>query len=190
MKLKTGDRFPEMTFRTVFEDNVTTGDVLTGTTVFWVLRYIGCPVCRLDIHDIAAHIGEFKDRNARVYVVLQSDQEHMRQALQETPLPLEFICDPEMEFYRQLEIRPARNMRALAGNIFRTMAKLNAARKRGLKHGDYEGNEQQLPALFIVAGDGTVQYAHYAADLADMPSVKDVLAFLDRLAAKEGEHAN
>jgi hypothetical protein len=107
----------------------------------------------------------------------------MRKALQETPLPLEFICDPEMEFYRQLEIRPARNMRALAGNIFRTMAKLNAARKQGYKHGDYEGNEQQLPALFVVAADGTVRYAHYAADLADMPSVKDVLAIIDRTAA-------
>ena len=190
MKLKTGDRFPEMTFRTAFEDHVKTPDILTGMTVFWVLRYIGCPVCRYDIHDMAAHAAEFTARGAKIYVVLQSDQEHVRQALQETPVPLEFICDPEMEFYRQLEIRPAKNMVALAGNVFRTMAKLNAAKKKGLKHGDYEGDEKQLPALFIVGPDGTVRYAHYAADLSDMPSAEGVLAILDRLAAEDNSHEN
>ena len=52
------------------------------------------------------------------------------------------------------------------------------------------GDEKQLPALFIVAADGTVRHAHYAADLSDMPSAEGVLAILDRLAAEDSSHEN
>ena len=58
------------------------------------------------------------------------------------------------------------------------MKKGQAAAKAGYTHGDYEGNELQLPALFIVDEDGTVSYAHYAKNIADMPGVQEVLDLL------------
>ena len=57
-------------------------------------------------------------------------------------------------------------------------AKGEKAAACGFSHGDYEGNEQQLPAMFIVDEDGTVLYAHYARSIMDMPSVDEVLAML------------
>ena len=45
-------------------------------------------------------------------------------------------------------------------------------------HGDYEGDELQLPALFIVNEKGVVEYANYAEDIMDMPKVDDVLNML------------
>ena len=45
-------------------------------------------------------------------------------------------------------------------------------------HGDYEGNEQQLPALFILDEAGTALYANYAQDPMDMPSLDEVLEML------------
>ena len=48
----------------------------------------------------------------------------------------------------------------------------------GFSHGDYEGNEQQLPAMFIVEEDGTVSFAHYAKGIMDMPTVDELLEIL------------
>jgi glycosyltransferase involved in cell wall biosynthesis len=56
-----------------------------------------------------------------------------------------------------------------------------AARGAGFAHGDYEGNELQLPALFILDEQGTVLYSHYAEHLMDMPDVDGVLALLETL---------
>jgi hypothetical protein len=42
----------------------------------------------------------------------------------------------------------------------------------------YEGNEQQLPALFIIDEQGTVTCAHYAQNIMDMPLIDDVLKLL------------
>jgi peroxiredoxin len=84
-----------------------------------------------------------------------------------------------MKIYELLSIEPAESMEKLAeevGDALREKAKL--ARKAGFSHGDYEGNEQQLPALFIVNEDGTVAYAHYARNIMDMPSIDEVLEML------------
>ena len=45
----------------------------------------------------------------------------------------------------------------------------------GLSHGEYEGNELQLPAMFIVDGNNKVIYSHYAKDGADIPRARAVL---------------
>ena len=52
------------------------------------------------------------------------------------------------------------------------------AREAGFVHGDYEGNELQLPAMFIVNEDGVVEYANYARNIVDLPTVDEVLAML------------
>ncbi len=179
--IKTGDVFPAFPFRTHLRDDLNTPDVLKGKTVFWFLRYIGCTVCRLDVHLIASRYEEFKEKGAQVFVIMQSDRKHVLDDLAKsgTELPFEIVCDPEQSLYSLLEIRPAESMEALRGEGGDALkAKAAKARENGFAHGDYEGNEQQLPALFIVGEDGTVLYSHYAKELMDMPSVSDVIDML------------
>jgi peroxiredoxin len=112
---------------------------------------------------------------------MQSDAQHVQNDLAKTDthLPFKIITDPEMKIYDLLSIEPAESMEKLAegvGEALREKAKL--ARKAGFSHGDYEGNEQQLPALFIVNEDGTAAYAHYAKNIMDMPSIDEVLEML------------
>ena len=45
-------------------------------------------------------------------------------------------------------------------------------------YGDYEGNELQLPALFIVDRDKKVIHAHYGRDIMDMPSVDELVEMI------------
>lgn len=178
-KYKVGDIFPNLTVKTAYEADREVKDILKGKTIFWVLRYIGCPVCRLDVALIAERYEEFKEKGAQVFVVMQSDQEHIRESLKETPIPFEIICDNDMKFYDTLSIEPAGSMDELAGKMLdKLQAKGALADEYGFEHGDYEGDEQQLPALFIVDENGVITYAHYAEELIDMPDVDEVLELL------------
>ncbi len=180
-KLSAGDRFPEFPFSTHLRDDLSSHSVLSGKTVFWVLRYIGCTVCRYDVHLIAQRYDEFREKGAQVFVVMQSDRAHVLNGLSSTGtvLPFEIICDPEMEIYSLLSIEPAADMQALLGDGMDALKeKGQKAAECGFSHGDYEGNEQQLPAMFIVSEEGNVEYAHYASAIMDMPSVDEVLDLL------------
>jgi peroxiredoxin len=180
-KLLAGERLPSFTFDTHLRDGLESLSVLKGKTVFWVLRYIGCTVCRYDVHLIAQRYEEFKAKGAQVFVVMQSDRDHVQKDLSstDTVLPFEIICDPDQKIYNMLSIEPAESMEALAGGNMDALKEKGAkARECGFTHGDYEGNEQQLPAMFIADEDGTVLYAHYAQNIVDMPSVDEVIEML------------
>ncbi len=180
-KLNIGDQMPNLSFNTAYQNDLCVNNILKGKTVFWVLRYIGCTVCRYDVHVISERYEEFKAKGAQVFVVMQSDQAHIQNDLKDIQLPFDIICDPTFAFYNALSIEAASSMQELGGGV-ENLAKLKEkgakAAACGFSHGDYEGNEQQLPAMFIVNEKGIVEYAHYATNIMDMPSVDDVLGML------------
>ncbi len=181
-RLKVGDVMPNFTFRTAYQPACTINSSLRGKTVFWVLRYIGCTSCRYDVHVMAQRYGEFLDKGAQIMVVMQSDPAVVREELKDEKLPFEIICDTNMDIYRALEINPAASKEDMASKDPADIEKMNKKREAikasGFTHGKYEGDELQLPALFIVNSDGTVAYAHYAKNMADMPTVDEVLELL------------
>lgn len=102
--------------------------------------------------------------------------------MNEEPLPFEIISDPDEVLYRTLSIRAAENVEELRGSdMTRLLAKRKAAEDAGYVHGDYEGNELQLPALFILDDQGTVLYSHYVQTLMDMPDIDQVLQLIETL---------
>ena len=189
-KLELGDKMPSFTFQTESESGLTTESVLShGRTVFWVLRYIGCTTCRYDVHQIAVHYQEFTKRGTQVYVVMQSDPAIVKNDLKDSPLPYHIICDPKQEIYQALEIEATATKEERMPTSPADIAKLDAKKKKvqeaGFVHGQYEGNEQQLPALFVVEPDGTVIYSHYAKNSIDMPTVEEMLSILDSLPSQK-----
>lgn len=186
-KLNVGDKMPNFTFNTQKRDGVTIEEAVKGKkkTVFWVLRYIGCTVCRYDVHVLSQRYQEFLDKDAQVFVVMQSDPEVVRKNLEGSPIPvpLEIICDTDMNIYKTLEIgvwgEPGSKPVITDPTVIeRLQAKGAAAAAAGFSHGQYEGLEEQLPAMFITDDQGVVTYAHYGKDIMDMPVADDVLAML------------
>ena len=183
-RLNVGDKMPNFEFNTAYEDNLTIDGILKGKTVIWVLRYIGCTVCRYDVKLLTDRYEEFTNQGAQVLVLMQSDQEHVRNDFKNSnseDTPVRIICDPELKIYKALDILPAASMEELAGDAD-SQAKLKEkggkAREAGFVHGDYEGDEQQLPALFVLDSDGVVLYSHYAKNIMDMPTIDEVLAII------------
>ncbi len=180
-KLQTGETMPNFTFQTAFEQGKTVEELVkkADKTVFWVLRYIGCTVCRYDVSEIQRRYDEFKAKNAQVVVVMQSDPEVLKESLAEEKLPFDIICDTDMQIYNSLEIKPAESMQALVGEDMAKLQEKGAkAKAKGFSHGKYEGDEQQLPAMFITDKEGKVLYAHYGKTIMDMPTVDEVLEML------------
>lgn len=179
-KLKPGARMPDFEVDTVTAQGIRLSEIAGGKpTVLMVLRYIGCPVCRYDVHLLSQRCGEFGDKGAHVAVVMQSSPETVRRDLAGQALPFPLICDPELKLYHALDVQPAANLQELLGDSLPLLQKKGAAAEAlGFTHGDYESVEEQLPAFFLLDGDLTVREARYAQNLMDMPTIDEILAKL------------
>ncbi len=186
-KLSVGDKMPNFVFNTAYENSKTVEEVLRqkSKTVFWVLRYIGCTTCRYDVHVMSTRYQEFLDLDTQIYVVMQSEPINVREDLKDIKLPFDIICDTGMDIYKSLEIHAAAckedRMPTDPSDIAKLEEKKKKVQESGIVHGKYEGNEQQLPALFVVERDSTVSYSHYAKNSIDMPTVDEMLNIIKNM---------
>lgn len=176
-KVKTGEKALDFTFNTPYEQGLKLSDVVkkADKTVIHFLRYYGCTVCQLDMMDYAKKINLITDKNAQLYVVLQSKPEIITESLEEK-LPFEIICDPDQEIYKLYDIGSFTSPDQL--NKEKLAKKAERCKEAGLTHGEYEGNEQQLPAMFIVDKDMNLDFVLYSQDLTSIPPVEKVAEML------------
>lgn len=178
-KLSKGDVMPQFTYCTPFEEKVELKDTLKrveGKTAIIFLRYYGCTLCQLDIHEFAEEYDKVKNVNGQILVVLQSDPAKLAQQITPDTFPYDIICDPDQELYKMFDIKPAASMAELASAA--TMLKIAKTKVKGYTHGDYEGEELQLPAAFVVDQDGVISYAHYGTAAGDVPTPEEVVELL------------
>ncbi len=178
-KLEAGQMMPDFEYVTPFS----TGHTLTQTaaaapkTALVFLRYWGCTLCQYDIHLLAQQYDKIRAHGGQLLVVLQSDPARLAQELGSADaLPFPIVCDPEQKLYKQFEISPAASMAKMAD--LKMLGKIVKATKAGFKHGAYEGDEQQLPAAFVVDGDCRILYARYATSVSDLPDAEQLAELL------------
>jgi len=176
-RLNVGELLPDLTVDTVQKRHMKLSEIVGGKrTIFMVLRYIGCTVCRYDVHLLAQRYGEFQALGAQVVVVMQSPIATVEKDLVENIPPFYLICDPEQVIYKTLTISPAVSMEELIGDSLSSLQEKGVqASAAGFAHGDYEGIEEQLPAFFLVNGEMIAEEVHYAKHIMDMPSVDEML---------------
>lgn len=172
-KLKKGDQAPDFVYDTPWEKGISLSEKIREKPTFlYFLRYYGCTLCQLEILDIIEDYNKFTEKNAQILVVLQSDPALIREQVKEE-LPFDIVCDPEQKLFKLYNVRPATSMEdVLSARLF---DRVKIAAEKGLKHGKYEGNELQLPALFQLDSDLTVKFAHYSKDMADLLTVDDMV---------------
>ena len=178
-RLTLGEGMPDFTFDTPFE----TGRSLSGTlarvegkTALVFLRYYGCTLCQYDIHLYAKQYDAVKAAGGQLLVVLQSDPAKLAGQMKPGDLPFDIVCDPEQSLYKRFEIAPAPSKAELGDE--KTMEKIARARAAGFRHGDYEGEELQLPAAFVMDRAGKLTCVHYGKTAGDVPSPDELAALL------------
>lgn len=181
-RLTVGQKLPDFTFETPFEKGRTLADTVgrvSGKSAVIFLRYYGCILCQYDMRQFAQAYDRIAADGGQILVVLQSDPAHLAAEISRETFPYDIICDPEQKLYRELEILPAASEHAfLAG---RTLEKIAAATAAGVQHGTYEGEELQLPAVFVAGPDRTLTYVHYGTSGGDIPDVDTLTVLLSRV---------
>ncbi len=178
-KLVVGNSIPDFEFETPFESGCTLENVLqrvNGKTALVFLRYYGCTLCQYDIHLYAQAKDQIAATGGQMLVVLQSDPQKLAAQLKPGDLPFDIVCDPEAKLYKQFEINPAESQLKMADA--KTLGKIAKAKSSGFTHGDYEGNELQLPAVFVMQKDRLLTHVHYAKSVSDVPSADELAELL------------
>ena len=173
-----GDKAINFTYQTPYGATSTLEEKVqkADKTFLIFLRYYGCTICQLDIRAYRENYQKFLDKNAQILLILQSTPETISESITEEELRFEVACDPEGKLYELYQVGAARSKLGLAS--IKTIRKMQAAKKLGLEHGAYEGNELQLPAVFLLDSGMNVVYAHRAKNAGDMPEIDDLLAKL------------
>lgn len=178
-KLAVGQLLPDFSFDTPFETGRTVSETarrVSGKTALVFLRYYGCTLCQYDIHQFAKGYDELKAAGGQMLVVLQSDPKKLSEQLKPGDLPFDILCDPEQTLYKRFGIAPAPSKSKMAD--LKTVGKIAKATAAGFKHGDFEGDELQLPAVFVVDSDLKLTHVHYGASVGDVPGVKELKELL------------
>lgn len=169
MKLEIGNKMPNFTVDTLSKRGAELKSLLSeNNTAILFLRYAGCTICQYDMLLLKNDYNKITESGGKVLVVLQSDPDKLQKKLEEGYYPFEIICDPTQAIYKELEIKPAASEAEMIGPD--TLEKLGETRKAGITHGEYEGNEMQLPALFVLDRELNVLYARYSKHLTDLPN--------------------
>lgn len=178
-RMETGMTMEDFGFDTPFETGRTLAETVRrveGKTALLFLRYYGCTLCQYDIHRLVEAYDRIRDAGAQVLVVLQSKREGLRAQLEEGSLPFDLICDPDQALYQKFCVLPAASQAEMMGP--NTMEKVGKAEAEGFVHGEYEGDELQLPAVFIMDKACRLSDVHYGATVDDVPGPEELEALV------------
>ncbi|MBZ0273165.1 redoxin domain-containing protein [bacterium] len=129
-----------------------------------ILRYIGCPICRMRLHDLDDAREVFTRAGGELVVVIPSPAADIAAYLKSYPVSLCVVPDPEREVVRKYAVERVPWSRLLAPTF---LGRLLRAHTRGHFHGKPGGDEFQAPSSFVIAPDGTLALVHYGRHIGD-----------------------
>ena len=178
-KIKVGEKMENFVFDTPYKRGMDLASIVDGKrTGLLFSRYYGCSLCRYEMILLKEQYEKIAATGGQVVFVLQSDPDLLARNVTEKEYPFWIVADPEQKIYKALEIEGAEDLKNAVDE--KALKKIQGAKKLGLAHGEYEGNEQQLPAAFVIEPDLTVTYAHYAKTLGDTPEVEEFAELLKK----------
>ncbi len=133
-------------------------------------RYFGCPVCQSDFDKLLNMKAKITSKASLVYVTQSSPESAKKFLAGKEGADFPVLCDPAAPYplYNAFNV----------GNInLLTFGKMGGVIIGGkYKHGDYEGNEKQSPADFVVGKDGKLLHVNYS-----LLNVNKLLEIIDSL---------
>lgn len=183
--IEKGMKAADFTYCTAFKEGITLSEKVkeADKTFLIFLRYMGCTSCQVDIMDYSEEYARFKEKNAQIVLVLQSSVEIMRAQTTPDNPPFDIVCNADMSLYPIYDLKAAASKEEMINrddeaSMARLTYKRSKAAEHGLVHGEYEGEELQLPGMFLLDKEMNVLHAHRAKTLTDMPDVDAMLAMI------------
>ncbi len=173
-RLQKGSFAPNFEYQTHFDND--SKEYFTESqdkkSILFFLRYVGCLVCQLDIKRINDNLYLFRNKNTEIFVVIQSTTESIETYKKIQQVDFKIVSDPSSKIYKDYAVKK--------GNLFqflhlKSIPKIIKSLKYGFRHGKFEGEETQLPAVFIVDENHKITYCYYGESISDLPSIDELL---------------
>ena len=171
VKLSCGDKAPDFSLLSASQRSTSLKTFANQPLIIIFTRYVGCPICQLDTVQYAKDYSLVRNAGMELLVVFQSEASILSKYKEQEFLPYIALSDVARASYDAYGVESgfagflsAKNLSPLVGAI-----------KAGKKHGKFEGNEFQYPAVFVLDEDHRISFAHYGEYIADSLKIPDIL---------------
>jgi len=172
-RLQVGDPAPDLTlFNGDGETTALSNEWHHGPVILNFLRHFGCTFCRQAMARLEENRDDLAGVGLQVINIAMGEPKHIKRYCGKLAPHLACLGRTDDTVYRAYGLRE--------GNL-QELANANVAKSalgeflRGNVGGMPVGNMRMMPGTFIIDTDGTVAYAYYSADIADHPTIDNLL---------------
>jgi peroxiredoxin len=179
MRLREGDRAPEIQGQTVSGEEIRPEAVRGTPVLLKFYRFASCPICNLHIREYVRREAELAAAGITVIAVWHSSDRKLARSFRRLVLPFTVLADPRKKLFRAYRVEESwRGMVALPMWRAYIRAMLAGFLTRPLFH---EGGIKGNPADFLIDARGVIRHAHYGLHYADSLPVDRVLELATEL---------
>ncbi|MHA1343112.1 MAG: redoxin domain-containing protein [Promethearchaeota archaeon] len=162
VKLKIGDKAPLFTAESYNAGTIELKELIGKEKIVLIFsRYFGCPICLLDLKKLIECLPDIENKGAKILYITQSSEEIAKNVIQDEDIHFPIIGSTKIpgtkhdyKIYKEYGLG-----KMTLGAASKVPSKLRAAKKAGIKHGEFEGYEYQCPGQFVIDIDGKIVHA-------------------------------
>ena len=174
-KLKVGKK------ASYFEAIDTVGDTINldqykGQKIFLAFfMYAGCPICNYRGHELIEKYDSISSKGYKIICIYESDNNTLKDYLNETPPPFPFIGDSKSILYKKYGVE--KSIWKTVASAFKKQPKQAMKKGRKLFINKYtrDGNLTRLPADFIIDENEICKALHYGTNIGDHFPLAEIL---------------
>ncbi len=131
------------------------------------MRYAGCPVCNFRVHELKNYATRLQKAGIAVYLIYESEAEHIREYAQQDIFPFTFLADPQARLFKLFRVE-----NSWWKLMFSYLKGVYPKSQRGkklfkTKVGGHYSSPSRIPAEFLIDEYGSLLEVHYGRFLGD-----------------------
>ena len=174
-KLKKGNIAPPINVKSAQGEMINLENYKGKTVLITFLRFAGCPVCNVRIHNLIEDSEELKKANIEVIAVYESSNETLSKYIKDVDIPFAMIGDPKHKLYKKYKVQKSitKMMRTMTKKKPKEDMKEGEKMYQGIKY-KKDGSMIRIPADFIIDTTGSIKIAHYGKYIGDHISIESL----------------
>lgn len=174
MALQATQNAPDFTIQDVYGNSISLSKYKGKKVYLAFMRFAGCPVCNLRVHNLLKHADAFKAKNTEVVLIYESSAENLLIYLNDETYPFTFVADPQSTLYIKYDVE--KSFVKLFMSIFKGMLdKVKKGEKLFKKKPELDGKVTRMEAEFLIDKNGKLIIAHYGSFLGDNVAIEKIL---------------
>ncbi len=174
MKLTTKSSAPSIVTTDVYGHFFSLNDLKGSKVLVSFMRFAGCPVCNLRVHQLIKERNAFATQNVKVVLIYESSKANLLAYLQSEKSPFTFIADPESKFYKAYGVE--KSWSKFLSSFFKgTLDKVMKGQKLFTSKISNDGSLNRIGADFLIDETGKISIAHYGEYMGDDLPIDKIL---------------